>query len=78
MAKETVQSRCDSIKSLANEYKKCVDSVDTSRIRVRVIDQETVASTGSQSEALDNPRMFVMSKDKKVILPIIEQIEERD
>lgn len=76
-AKETLESRCDSIKSFEHEYKKCIESVDTSRIQVRVIDQETIATKWSQSEALHNPKMFVMNTKKDVILPITEQIEQQ-
>ena len=70
---ETIESKCNKVKDVEDLYNDCVDSVDTDNIRVSQIDSEILGWVGSRSEALENPRMFVMDSDFNLTLPLALQ-----
>lgn len=79
--KETAESKCEKIKSDEELYADCVESVDTNNVRVSQIDSNIVWWQGSRSEAMENPRLFVLKSDGTLMLPaLINDIktEERE
>ncbi len=74
---EDITVKCWKLQFQSEEYNKCVQQYDPSNIYVEQIDSRVLWSVGSRSEALTNPRMFVMSKNGNITLPMVlaEEIE---
>lgn len=71
LQKETIASKCSSLISLPTEYQNCIKLVNTANIRVSQLDSISQWSEWSRSEALDNPRMFVMNNNNEVFIPML-------
>jgi uncharacterized secreted protein with C-terminal beta-propeller domain len=76
---ETSDSRCGWLAetNFSDQYQDCLETADPENIRVSQLDSVTLGGRGSQSEAMQNPRMFVMDADNVVTLPMLLQDEER-
>lgn len=68
---ETVDSKCWTLIDDEKLYEKCKEEVNTDNIRVSRVDNLVLWEKGSWSEALENPRMFVMDSNKDMTLPMI-------
>ncbi len=74
--KETVESKCSWLEANEKEYNKCKAEVNPENIRVSQIDSLIQWGEGSRSEAMQNPRMFVMNTDFDVTLPMLLKEKE--
>jgi len=72
-AKETASSKCSwlDIEDLQDEYNDCLSDVDTDNIRISMIDSKSFGDASSFSQAMTNPRMFVIDANNVVTLPMV-------
>lgn len=75
--KETLEAKCGALAfSWASQieqdaYEDCVESFDSDNIYVKIVDEKILWDNGSTTEALYNPRMFVMDSNNNVTLPLL-------
>lgn len=72
-AQETEESRCGRLAGTGTEeeYANCLKWVSSDNIRVSQVDSTTLWWKWSFSEAMENPRMFVIDKNNVVTLPMV-------
>ena len=75
--KETSDSKCSSLKKMKAAYTQCLTEVNPKNIRVSQMSQVTMGGIQSTSPALDNPRVFVMDKNKTITLPVVLSDEKK-
>jgi hypothetical protein len=59
------------------QYQSCLSSANENNVLVSQVDSLSLGGRGSESEAMQNPRMFVMDANNNVTLPLVLQEEQK-